>query len=228
MSLIFDALRKSEAERRLGQAPTLTSVGPWETRRRSRAWLPWLLVIVVAAIGGVGWWQGQHAKAPAVVAAPPAAKPVAPASAPRVETPPAPAPVVATPPAPAPVVAKPPAPKPAPAKAELKPEPKVEAPPAPVAPPAPLPVAAAPAPVAPPPASDVPELGELPSAFRQSLPPMKLTLHYFNAEPARRFVLINGVRAIEGQPVEGGMTVVEIRADGVVLEFRGTRFFLSR
>src|SRR5881396_2575062 len=100
MSLIFDALRKSEAERRLGQAPTLTSVEPWAPRRRSRAWIPWLVAAVVAAVGGVGYWQGQRAKAPAVVVAPPAPKPVAPA--PRVESPPtvAPAPPVAAKPTP--------------------------------------------------------------------------------------------------------------------------------
>jgi general secretion pathway protein B len=48
----------------------------------------------------------------------------------------------------------------------------------------------------------------------------------WNADPTRRFVILDGVRASEGEPAGDSMTVLEIRRDGVVLDFRGTRFVL--
>jgi general secretion pathway protein B len=59
MSLIAEALRKSEAERRRGQVPSLVSLEDWTPRRRpvrrshTGAWLA--AVALVAAIGG---WAG--------------------------------------------------------------------------------------------------------------------------------------------------------------------------
>src|SRR5437868_15498343 len=53
MSLILEALKKSEAKRRLGEAPDIGT--PFATpRRRGRA-LP-LLVCAIVAAGGLGWW----------------------------------------------------------------------------------------------------------------------------------------------------------------------------
>jgi hypothetical protein len=45
MSLILDALRKSEAERRRGQAPSLYSQAPQLTTRRRP---PWHILLAVA------------------------------------------------------------------------------------------------------------------------------------------------------------------------------------
>ncbi|MEO6690477.1 MAG: general secretion pathway protein GspB [Dokdonella sp.] len=53
MSLILEALKKSEQQRRLGEAPTLGS--PALASRRRRSALP-LLVALVALALGAGWW----------------------------------------------------------------------------------------------------------------------------------------------------------------------------
>lgn len=53
MSLILEALKKSEAKRRLGEAPDLGT--PFATPRRRGRILP-LLVLAMAAAGAFGWW----------------------------------------------------------------------------------------------------------------------------------------------------------------------------
>lgn len=60
MSLILEALKKSEAKRRLGDAPDLGT--PFMTARRRRSAFPYLLLIIVAAALG-GWWF-LHPKPP--------------------------------------------------------------------------------------------------------------------------------------------------------------------
>jgi len=53
MSLILEALKKSEAKRRLGEAPDLGT--PFATPRRRGRVLP-LLVLAIIAAGALGWW----------------------------------------------------------------------------------------------------------------------------------------------------------------------------
>jgi general secretion pathway protein B len=53
MSLILEALKKSEQQRRLGEAPTLGS--PALLARRRRSALP-LLALLVLLAAGAGWW----------------------------------------------------------------------------------------------------------------------------------------------------------------------------
>lgn len=54
MSLILEALKKSEAERRLGQTPGLSTLPVWRPEtRRSRAW--WLLVPALAIAAAALW-----------------------------------------------------------------------------------------------------------------------------------------------------------------------------
>ena len=88
--------------------------------------------------------------------------------------------------------------------------------------------AAPPAPAVPAATQPVPFLFELGDATRRALPPLKLNMHVYAPEPARRFVIVDGTRAVEGGTITSELEVVEIRADGVVLAFRGERFLLPR
>lgn len=53
MSLILEALKKSEAKRRLGEAPDLGT--PFTTPKRRNSLLP-MLLIAIAVAGALGWW----------------------------------------------------------------------------------------------------------------------------------------------------------------------------
>lgn len=73
MSLILEALKKSEAKRRLGEAPDLGT--PFATARRRNSVLPLLLIAIVAA-GALGWW---FTRAPAPESGSASKTPVSPA-----------------------------------------------------------------------------------------------------------------------------------------------------
>lgn len=277
MSLILEALKKSEAERRLGRAPGLLSPAP-PVRRRHGLW-PLLLVLVLAVVlsTGITWWLlrpspatsagpgAREAPAEQVAAGNSTANP-APARAP-LEPAPAPAgppvlqPPAASVPAPAattasvrPAVEREYAPMPAdaallqaPRSAPARARPDTELPqaatPAPAAEPGPSAPAPAPAVAHAPPqpaqATEperpvepdepaVPALRTLPADLQAALPPLKLSMHVFNEDPAQRFVLIDGRRYSEGMALAEGLVLEAIRRDGVVLVFRGHRFHLPR
>lgn len=281
MSLILDALRKSEQQRRLGETPGLVTESAWAARRWQSPAAPrrravWLLLplFAVAAAGGWALWKGRAPDAastsagdPPTVATSvptPAAAPASPvpapatASAPVAQVPAAPvepaiaaAPAPAQVPLPAPAVAPPPAAPPvttptaaatpssaapaatAPATPAEPAQPTIAAEPvaeAPSAPPEEGPaVEATPVPAPTPPAADaVTPVYALPLATRQSLPKLALTMHVYNADPARRFVILDDQRLAEGGATSDGASVVEIRRDGVVIDFRGSRFLLPR
>ena len=280
MSLILEALKKSEAQRRLGETPTLAT--PFGATRRRRSALPWLfLVFVLIAGSSAAWWwlQRAHVAAPASLPAaasrqahgdepaltanaPPANAPSAKAqhtapprgvanppvqnapaqSAPPPQTrppvaavaPPVTLPATAPPPAvPAHAVAatnaaaapaRPtqtsnPSPPPQPATpASAPPAAAVASTPVANAPPAAAPIKSEPA---------VPELNDLPLTLRKEMPALTVTMQMYSADPARRFVVVDGQRKKEGDTVHD-VTVHEIRASGVVLEFHGQRFLWPR
>ncbi len=196
MSLILEALRKSEAERRRGSTPDVAMELPPASLRRVRANPPWLLPAV--AIGALAlivawWWSQQNTATPAGVPAVATARPAAVS----VDTP-AP-PVVVVRPTQAPVATS----------APPTPTPVAEAEPMPVRPlPQPLP-----APV------DVPVIADIDAT---SLPPVKLSMHMWDASPGKRFVILDGQRMAEGDR-NGEVTVVAIERDGVVVERKGVR-----
>jgi general secretion pathway protein B len=78
MSLILEALKKSEAKRRLGEAPDLGT--PFATAARRRSPLPFIAAAIV--IAGLGWW---------LLRAPPAAEKAAPPEQAALSAPPPPA-----------------------------------------------------------------------------------------------------------------------------------------
>lgn len=154
-----------------------------------------------------------------VTPTPPAPPPPAEAALPQPlaeEAAPAPAPVAVTaPPAlPSAMPAATPAPLPVPV-------PPVAAPPATVQAPAGAP--------APPGArAGVPLIYELPLGTRQTLPPLKMSMHVYSADTARRVVILDGERYQEGATVSGELRIAAITPDGVVLELGGQRFLLPR
>lgn len=220
MSLILDALRKSEAERKRGQAPGLFSPMPLPPSRRRRAPV-WPMVagaiglILLAAIT-IRYWPGDATREES-------------SAAPAVEPPPMPAPVAApstkaSAPAPAPAQVAPAVPPPstsAPLAAQPSPAPVVAAP-------LPVPTLPAPAPATPEPANDpLPGLALLPPDQRANLPPLKLSMHVWSEQPARRIAIIDGQRVSEGSSLSGAI-VAEIRRDGVALDINGQRYLLPR
>lgn len=78
------------------------------------------------------------------------------------------------------------------------------------------------------PSSAPPMYWDLPYADRRDLPAFKISMHVFAPNPAKRFVILNGVRHIEGDALPGEITLISIRADGIVLEAEGKRFMVPR
>ena len=226
MSLILDALRKSEAERRRGQAPSLYSHSPPLGTRREPPWKTLLPVAagVLALLAATVFWLRrdeapvtkeelvEQAEAPSPV--PPLQTSGAPAT-----PPPPPVAVPAPLPAAPATVARPNVDalvQPAPAKPVEAPH----APPAIVAP------ATAPTPAAPE-EEALPPVAVLDPGTRAGLPPMKLSMHVYNVDPTRRFAILDGQRVTEGSQI-GAAIVLEIRRDGVVLYVAGKRVLLPR
>ncbi|HMT37436.1 MAG TPA: general secretion pathway protein GspB [Thermomonas sp.] len=218
MSLILEALRKSEAERRRGLAPDVAMELPPLPAARTRATPVWTwpaLAVAVFAVAAAGWWmlRGDRASEPSADVVPAADTSEADAV-------PAPPVVVRRQaPTPAPATSAPSASGPAPATPTAMPASGLGIVPpaartAPAAPPPRPAPASAPAPASM--AAGVPDLDAT------GLPPVKLTMHMWDESPARRFVILDGQRMAEGDR-SGGLSVVEIRRDGVVVERDGQR-----
>jgi general secretion pathway protein B len=58
------------------------------------------------------------------------------------------------------------------------------------------------------------------------IPELKLDVHVFDANPANRFVFLNGRSLREGEVSAEGVRVETITKDGVILSYRGRRFVL--
>jgi general secretion pathway protein B len=207
MSYILEALKKSQAERQLGSAPTLHAVpvgaapqGAAGSRRRPAA-IALAAVALAAALGGAAW----QFKAPG---AKPAAAIVAAA---------APAPVVAAAPAAAPPLAVLPA---------STPEPKPR--PAAVRAPAPASVKKASAPAAPAPVVAEEEklqtLRELPEAIQRSVPPLVFGGYMYSKNPADRLLLIDKTLRHEGEEVGPGLVLEKLLPKAAVMNFKGYRY----
>lgn len=230
MSLILQALRKSEAQRQLGQAPSLLSAVPGPRARRSSGWrrAGYVLLLLLVALGA--WWLGQRGQrdgsSPATDSGPHVVAPGADPIPVRTRLP-ATTLVIDNEPVPAH------SPPPAPVVAPQRQSPEVPAPvearaPATFAPVAdPLPQLQEPAiPVATVPA--LPTLADLAPAERQGLPPLRITMHVFAEQPAQRFAIIDGHRVGEGALLGGGIVLAEITRAGVILDLHGRRVLVPR
>jgi general secretion pathway protein B len=225
MSLILEALRKSEAERRRGLPPDLHAELPPTPARHKRALPGWWWLVPSAAVLGLVAWLVLANRSPAPVASVPV--PARTATRPLAVEPPTPEPLPARTPMPAgpaateataAAVAAAPVPDVgdnAPARTAIPAQAPVSAP-TPAPPPAPV------ASIAPADSGRVLLVGELDAETRNALPPLKLSMHLWNEDPARRFVILDGRRLGEGDRV-GEASIARIEPDGVLLEWHGRR-----
>ncbi len=68
----------------------------------------------------------------------------------------------------------------------------------------------------------------LPDAVRSSVPEMKFNVLVYASNPNERFVMIGGQRLKEGDSYQPGLVVNEIRSDGVIFEYRLYQFLVER
>jgi len=223
MSYILDALKKAQAERQLGNAPTIHAPPPMFAAPPSPASRKPLFI-------GLGLGAAGLALAAVFLLRPPA-----PAPAPAVQVAVAPAPAVA-PLAPAPAAplaeAPPPAPakpKDAPAAAKRTPEPKAQAPRraepvAPAAPPAPEP--ARPVLVAAAPAVDenLGPLASLPESVQRDVPKVSFGGYIYSPNPAERLLLVDKMLRREGEEVAPGLVLERLLPKAAVMNYRGHRY----
>lgn len=234
MSLILDALRKSEAERRRGQPPGLfadTVPALASVRSHRTAGIMGVIVVILLLVAAFYWPRPDASPSPATQAS--LATDIEPSGQTDLTNglPPLPAarptPLPQPPPAIAESGAIAPAAVPAAASASAQVIPK-SALPASSPSPASEPSSAVDALVSmPPPEESIPPIAILGASERAALPPMKLSMHVWNSDASKRFAIIDGQRIAEGSLL-GSSVVEEIRRDGVVLNINGRRVLLSR
>lgn len=70
-------------------------------------------------------------------------------------------------------------------------------------------------------ASDVPLLRDMPADYRGAFPQLRVDVHVYDDDAARRWVMVNGHKAAEGTTLTEGPTVSRISPEGIVFDFRG-------
>lgn len=68
---------------------------------------------------------------------------------------------------------------------------------------------------------------ELPQGVRDALPEIKITVLVYSDQPEDRFVLTNGQRLVEKDELQSGLVLDEIRRDGAVFLYRKYRFLVK-
>jgi general secretion pathway protein B len=203
MSFILDALRKSEQERQRNKAPGIADMQAPRKKGNRSIWIP--LVALLAGLNlallAVLWYAGELDPEPEVAAD-----------------------MVQSRPAPTPDNPARPAANPLPADAgsdETDFEPSRFA-------------------TISPPVPSVPEDNDGDDSTRMitvteamldgslSITPLHLDLHVYSDNPKERFVFINTNRYAEGERLSEGPTVKRINDEGVILNYQGRDFLLSR
>ncbi|RZT04410.1 general secretion pathway protein B [Duganella sp. CF402] len=221
MSYILEALKKAQAERQLGHAPTLhapTLQGSGPASATARFSKPMLLsVVAMAAVIGVllvlVWRAPEPASAPlAATPAQPAASPLA-AAAPTAAAQVSAAPATVPTPLPAPAADLPPS------VAHMA----RAAAPAPASQPA---GAAAPAPAKPSAAPEEPvvNLRDLPEPIQRSIPPVTVGGYIYSKNAADRLLLVDKILRHEGEEVAPGLLLEKLQPKEAVFNFKGYRY----
>lgn len=231
MSLILEALRKSEAERRRAAVPDLLAEPQVATPTAMRAPQRWPWITATGALALAVLWVALRDPSPAPLSVAPIAEaPAVSSDAPAPAQPspttqrttPTRRPLVVAAPAPA-LAASAPATS-APATSARTDTPTQIPPPAAgardVPPPRVEPIAAAaprPEPVV---IDTTPRVTDLVGEERKQLPALKLSMHMWNDDAAQRFVIIDGARLRIGDHL-GAVVVADILPDGVLLDWNG-------
>lgn len=246
MSYILEALKKAQAERQLGNAPTIHAPAPsyaapragqGAQRRYLALGVGMVVVVVVAAV--VLLWPRLAGEPPVRLAAvtppvvaPAAAPTTAPVTAPTTAPVATPAPAAVVVPAPAPAVQPAPAPAPAPVTearpVRTKPAAAPAAAPAPVAPPSTPPREATPAPatVTAQPGGDEPlrTLQQLPDALQREIPKLAFGGYIYSPTPGESLLLVDKMLRREGEEVAPGLVLERLTPKAAVMNYRGTRY----
>jgi general secretion pathway protein B len=223
VSFILDALRKSEHERQRSAVPGLSQVPLAAPQPQLPRWALGVIGVLVAAVlvTGGAWWQTSRAPAEVASSTPSRSDTPAATVERKVELP-------------APTPRNTAAPQAAPSRLPASDQPSLSA------------AAAssagasgdgsvervAPALSQPPRLTNLPDDSvALPSvtmlaAEGVAVPPLRLELHAFGAQPRDRFVFINGRKYVEGDRLVEGPMLVAIEPAGAVLTHAGRRFIL--
>ena len=73
-----------------------------------------------------------------------------------------------------------------------------------------------------------PHLSELPPGFQERVPPFKITMFAYSKNPAERFVIIDMKKSRVGDKLAGGILLIEIQPENLVLELDGQKFMIPR
>lgn len=244
MSIILDALKKSERERQAGQVPGMSAVVSDSVSERPR-WILWLgVLLAVLNAGGIGYWLYREHSASTLVPPKTNATPVeAPvpqkelttsSSAPQTQPPladvtPPLTPIRVTPP-PEPVQQRPMVPLPERLMPPANPPPLAHEEEDPVD--AELEAEG----VAKSEAlalrnrvgSGLPMINDMPEAFRSRIPSFRITMFAYSENPQERFVIVNMKKLVAGDVLPGGVLLIEIRAENLVGELDGQKFLIPR
>lgn len=213
MSYILEALKKAQAERQLGSAPSIhaAQLHPAPVAARASR-LP-----VAVALGAVALTAGAAvvllmrptpATAPAAVLVPAPERVPLPAPKAPVVIAAAPVPVP-----PAPVKAEPVAPKTAAPKPAPPPEPA-----------APVLAVATPAPAPAPVEDNAPPLTQLPDNIQREVPQIAMGGYIYSPIPSERLLLIDKMLRREGEEVAPGLTLERLLPKAAILNYRGYRY----
>ncbi|MEG1325304.1 MAG: general secretion pathway protein GspB [Janthinobacterium sp.] len=216
MSYILEALKKSQAERQLGELPSIHAPqvqlhdgAASGAASRAPVWLA-LGGVAVAVASALLLWQPWQAAATAPAVAPAVLAQAVPAPMPAVVPPavPVPAPVA---------VAVPPAAIAAPVHhARPVAEPKQESPS-----PAPAPAVPVPAPAA---EEAVPGMRDLPEPIQRQIPPVAIGGYIYSKNPADRLLLVDKVLRHEGEELAPGLVLEKLQPKAAIFSFKGYRY----
>jgi general secretion pathway protein B len=247
MSYILEALKKAQAERQLGNAPTIHAPAPSYAAPRTgqgargRYLALGVGAVVVAAAVALLWprFANEQPVRLAAVTPPAAVLATAPATVPATAPVATPAPPTAVIPAPAPVIQ--PAPAPAPV-AEIRPV-RAKPAPAPVVPtassspqPSPQPslqpspqqreAVPAPATVAAQPVGDdqLRTLQQLPDTLQREIPKVAFGGYIYSPTPGESLLLVDKMLRREGEEVAPGLVLERLTPKAAVMNYRGTRY----